>query len=219
MGKTVKILCYGDSNTFGYIPGRGGRYDRHTRWPGRLQELLGGDYQVIEEGLCGRTTVFDDKTEPGRNGLDQIRDTVEQNQPLDLLIVMLGSNDCKVQFKASAKEITDGLERLLEKAGKQEDLGFRVLLIAPAAMTERIVHSGFGSEFDQRSVKVSGELAREYEILTEEYGCDFLDGSKVTQVSETDGLHLDAQGHRMLAEAIGDWVKKNERTEENHDNP
>lgn len=208
MKKKVKILCYGDSNTFGYIPGRGGRYDWHTRWPGRLQELLGGDYQVIEEGLCGRTTVFDDRTEPGRNGLDRIRDAVERNQPLDLLILMLGSNDCKAQFKASAKEIADGVRRLLEMVGKQVGSGFRVLLVAPAAMTERVTHSGFGLEFDLRSVDVSKELAQEYEELAKERGCDFLDGSKVTRVSEADGLHLDAQGHRMLAEAVCEQVKK-----------
>ena len=113
MGKKIKILCFGDSNTFGYIPGRGGRYDRHTRWPGRLQELLGSAYQVIEEGLCGRTTAFDDVTEPGRSGLDRIRDAVEKNEPLELLIIMLGCNDCKAQFQASAEDITKVLERLL----------------------------------------------------------------------------------------------------------
>lgn len=202
MGKKTKILCFGDSNTFGYIPGRGGRYDRHTRWPGRLQELLGSEYQIVEEGLCGRTTAFDDITEPGRNGLDRIRDAVEQNRPLDLLILMLGSNDCKRQFQASAQEITKGLERLLERAGDGRTPDFRILLVAPAAMTERVMHSGFGAEFDRRSVEVSKELAKEYEALAERYGCDFLDGTKVTKVSETDGLHLDAQGHRRLAEAI-----------------
>ena len=207
MEKKIKILCYGDSNTFGYIPGRGGRYNKHTRWPGRLQELLGSEYQILEEGLCGRTTAFDDMTDPGRNGLDRIRDAVEQNRPLDLLILMLGSNDCKVQFRASAKEITKGLERLLEKAGDGGALDFRVLLIAPAAMTERVMHSGFGAEFDQRSVDVSKELAKEYEALAERCGCDFLDGTKVTQVSGTDGLHLDAEGHRRLAEAVCEWVK------------
>lgn len=204
----IRILCYGDSNTYGYIPGRGGRYDCHTRWTGRLQDLLGSGYQIVEEGLCGRTTIFDDRTESGRNGLDRIRDAVEQNQPLDVLIIMLGSNDCKAQFGASAKEISAGLEQLLEKAGNHEEFGFHVLLIAPAAMTERVMHSGFGSEFDRRSVEVSKELAQEYEVLARKRGCDFLDGSKMTRVSETDGLHLDAEGHRRLAEAVGDWVKK-----------
>lgn len=208
MGKKIRILCYGDSNTFGYIPGRGGRYDRHTRWPGRLQELLGSAYQVIEEGLCGRTTAFEDMTEPGRNGLDRIREAVERSRPLDVLVIMLGSNDCKAQFGASAAEIAGGLEQVAAQARGGEASGFRVLLVAPAAMTDRVMHSGFGSEFDQRSIKVSKELAEAYEALAGKCGCDFLDGSKVTQVSEIDGLHLDAEGHGRLAEAVVKYLQK-----------
>lgn len=208
MGKKIRILCYGDSNTFGYIPGRGGRYNRHTRWPGRLQELLGSEYQVIEEGLCGRTTAFEDMTEPGRNGLDRVREAVERSQPLDVLVIMLGSNDCKAQFGASAAEIAGGLEQVAAQARGGEASGFRVLLVAPAAMTDRVMYSGFGSEFDQRSIKVSKELAEAYEALAGKCGCDFLDGSKVTQVSEIDGLHLDAEGHGRLAEAVCGWVRR-----------
>lgn len=208
MGKKIRILCYGDSNTFGYIPGRGGRYNRHTRWPGRLQELLGSEYQVIEEGLCGRTTAFEDMTEPGRNGLDRVREAVERSLPLDVLVIMLGSNDCKAQFGASAAEIAGGLEQVAAQARGGEASGFRVLLVAPAAMTDRVMHSGFGSEFDQRSIKVSKELAEAYEALARKCGCDFLDGSKVTQVSEIDGLHLDAEGHGRLAEAVVKYLQK-----------
>ena len=208
MGKKIRILCYGDSNTFGYIPGRGGRYNCHTRWPGRLQELLGSEYQVIEEGLCGRTTAFEDVTEPGRNGLDRIRDAVERSLPLDVLVIMLGSNDCKAQFGASAQEIAGGLEQVAAQARGGEASGFRVLLVAPAARTDRVMHSGFGSEFDQRSITVSKELAEAYEALARKYGCDFLDGSKVTQVSEIDGLHLDAEGHGRLAEAVVKYLQK-----------
>ncbi|MFG6332454.1 MAG: SGNH/GDSL hydrolase family protein [Lachnospiraceae bacterium] len=208
MGKKIRILCYGDSNTFGYIPGRGGRYDRHTRWPGRLQELLGSGYQVVEEGLCGRTTVYEDASEAGRCGLERIRDAVEKSRPLDLLILMLGSNDCKRRFGASAAEITEGLGKTADAADDCGERAFAVLLIAPAAMTERVMHSGFGPEFDRRSIEVSKELAQEYERLAEKCGYGFLDASKATQVSEADGLHLDAQGHRKLAEAVSEWVKR-----------
>lgn len=207
MGKKIKILCFGDSNTYGYIPGRGGRYDRHTRWPGRVQELLGSGYQIVEEGLCGRTTVYDDRTEPGRRGLDQIRSAVEKNSPLDLLLIMLGSNDCKAQFGASAMEIAEGLCQVAEQAKEGGTESFCILLVAPAAMTDQVMYSGFGSEFDRRSVEISKELAQEYEALAEKYGWEFLDGTKVTQVSQIDGLHLDADGHRRLAEAVLERVK------------
>ena len=166
------------------------------------------EMQKVSEGLCGRTTAFEDMTEPGRNGLDRIRDAVERSLPLDVLVIMLGSNDCKAQFGASAQEIAGGLEQVAAQARGGEASGFRVLLVAPAAMTDRVMHSGFGSEFDQRSIKVSKELAEAYEALARKYGCDFLDGSKVTQVSEIDGLHLDAEGHGRLAEAVVKYLQK-----------
>lgn len=204
----IRILCYGDSNTFGYIAGNGGRYDRHTRWPGLLQEFLGEAFQVFEAGMCGRTTAFEDRTEPGRNGLEKVDGAVKAHKPLDLLIFMLGSNDCQVQYQLSAPEIANGMEQVLQKAQKSNSSEAKVLLIAPAAMTERIARSGFGSNFDAHSVEMSKELAREYEALAKRQECDFLDGTKVTRVSETDGLHLDAQGHKMLAEAVSEWVKR-----------
>lgn len=207
MGKISRILCYGDSNTFGYIPGKGGRYDRHTRWPGLLADLLGDSVKVLEEGLCGRTTMFDDVTDPGRNGLEGIEAAVKKGSPLDLLIIMLGSNDCKTQFRASAKEIAEGVRQVAEKAGSAGRSGLPILLIAPAALTERIAKSGFGPEFDLHSVEVSKALAEEYEALAKQLGCHFLDASKATRVSTADGLHLDADGHRRLAEAVCAWVK------------
>lgn len=203
----MKIVCYGDSNTFGYRPGKGGQYGPHTRWPGALKEWLGEGYEIIEEGLCGRTTAFEDVTEPGRCGLDGLRDAVQGNAPLDLLIVMLGSNDCKIQFQASAEQITDGLEQLITKARGFTDAAFRILLIAPAVLTEQVARGGFASEFDRRSITVSAELAQTYEALAERSGCGFLDGTSVTKVSEIDGLHLDEKGHERLAEAVCAWVK------------
>ena len=158
-----KIVCFGDSNTYGYITETGRRYKKKVRWPGRLEKLLGDSYQVVEEGLCGRTSAFEDKTEPGRCGLDSIERVIKEQEPLDLLIVMLGSNDCKTQFGAAAEEITEGVKKVIQKARESSSKGFDILLIAPAMMTERIADSGFGSEFDMRSVAVSRELAKNYQ--------------------------------------------------------
>ena len=111
----MKILCFGDSNTFGYIPGRGGRYDRHTRWPGRLQELLGSAYQVIEEGLCGRTTIFDDPLREGRCGIRMLPVVLETHNPIDIIVVMLGTNDCKSIYGATADFIGKGISKLIRQ--------------------------------------------------------------------------------------------------------
>ena len=112
------ILCYGDSNTYGLSPewvhGKFGRHDYSVRWPGRLQALLGPEYRIIEEGLSGRTTVFEDYVTPYRNGADYLRPCLETHAPLDLVILMLGTNDCRNQFGVSPGEIAMGLGRLIQ---------------------------------------------------------------------------------------------------------
>lgn len=203
-----KIVCYGDSNTFGYIPGKGGRYDCRTRWPGKLQDLLGASYEVIEEGLCGRTTAFKDMTCSGRCGLDTVGEAVRVHQPVDLFVVMLGSNDCKAQFHASAVQIKSALEKIVKEAASHAAKSFQTLLIAPAPITENVLKSGFGTEFDETSLKVSRELAAEYKKLAEALGCGFLDASEAVCASVTDGLHLDKNGHLMLACAVEKRIKE-----------
>jgi lysophospholipase L1-like esterase len=96
------ILCYGDSNTWGYIPGTGERYASHVRWPGVLQNALGNGYVIIEEGLCGRTTVWDDPIEEYRSGKEYLIPCLKSHAPLDLVVLMLGSNDLKMRFAAPA---------------------------------------------------------------------------------------------------------------------
>lgn len=207
----MKIVCFGDSNTFGCVPGGGARYDRRTRWTGRLQNLLGKEHQVVEEGLNGRTTVFDDQFVPGRRGLDDIGMVAELHSPFDLLIIMLGTNDCKDQFRVPEKVIAEGMESLLKKARESAEGSFQILLIAPAPLSEAVRSGNFSDGFDETSIQVSRALAGEYKALAEKHGCGFLDASKVIKVSVVDGVHLDAWAHEALAEAIfaylgkGDW--------------
>lgn len=198
----MNILCFGDSNTYGYIPGGTGRFDRRTRWTGRLQKLLGEEYHIIEEGLNGRTTVFEDAACPGRCGLDVIETVTELYSPLDILVIMLGTNDCKTQFGASPEQIAKGLDQVLEKAAASSANAFKILLISPVPMKEEAAFPEMISDFDRNSVEMSWKLAIEYEKVAEKYGCAFLDASKVTEVSGIDGVHLDAAGHEALAEAV-----------------
>ncbi|MBQ9959278.1 MAG: acylhydrolase, partial [Oscillospiraceae bacterium] len=97
-----RILCYGDSNTWGYIGGVGERFGRDVRWTGRLQTLLGSDYTVIEEGLNSRTTVWDDPVEMHKNGYTYLMPCLQTHRPLDLVIIMLGTNDLERRFHVPA---------------------------------------------------------------------------------------------------------------------
>ena len=111
-----RILCYGDSNTWGLIPGSNPhqRYSIEKRWTGILQNLR-PDLQIIEEGLCGRTTVFEDALRPGRNGLAVLPILLESHKPLDGAVVMLGTNDCKTVYRASEYTIGKGIELCLKE--------------------------------------------------------------------------------------------------------
>src|SRR5688572_11328331 len=107
------ILCYGDSNTHGADPSNGPRFDRHTRWPGVLQNNLGHHYWVVEEGCSGRTTVLDDPFDPRKNGAASLLMLLESHQPIDLVVIFLGTNDLKHCFGASAESIARGVETLV----------------------------------------------------------------------------------------------------------
>jgi len=129
------ILCYGDSNTWGYNPLTKERYSREERWTGILQKELGEDYEVIEEGLNGRTTVWDDPIEGYKNGKEYLIPCLESHRPVDLVIIMLGTNDLKKRFSLSTFEIANGAKVLVNivqksKAGPGE-IAPKVLLMAP----------------------------------------------------------------------------------------
>ena len=213
-----RILCYGDSNTYGAdgrryrTEGMSLRYDEQTRWTALLQKNLGADYLISEEGFNGRTTVFDDPIENGRNGFAYLDVIFGSHQPLDLVILMLGSNDCKRKFSYSSMDIAGEMQILLEKilaydrfrCGDQ----FKVLLVSPPHISEAITTSWLGDSFGyENGRKLSMELAAWYVQLAEMYGCMFLDAAEHVRTSDTDGCHMDAENQRKLARVLADLVK------------
>lgn len=198
----MRILCFGDSNTYGYIPDGSGRFDEEIRWTGRLQKRLGTEYRVIEEGLCGRTTVFQDELREGRRGLDLIGTLIESHNPIDMLVVMLGTNDCKTRYNASAGTIAKGVEEVIVRAREKAAGEMKVLLVSPIHFGEGVGNDGFDTEFDKRSEQVAKQLAGEYEKIAKRHGFSFLDAARVAEPSVTDREHLDEQGHERLAEAV-----------------
>ena len=205
----MNILCFGDSNTYGYKPDGTGRFDETIRWTSLLQKKLGTDHRIIEEGLCGRTTVFSDELREGRRGLDTIGIAVESHNPVDLLILMLGTNDCKTRYNASAAIIAKGLEQTIIRARKNASQDFELLIISPIHLGKGVGEEGFDPEFDERSELVSKHLAAEYKKIALQHQATFLDASTVAVPSETDREHLDESGHAALAEAIYQTLHEN----------
>lgn len=202
----MNILCFGDSNTYGYKPDGTGRFDENTRWTQILQKKLGSGYRIIEEGLCGRTTVFQDELREGRRGLDLIGVTVEMQNPLDLMILMLGTNDCKTRYGASAAVIARGLDQVIRKARKSTSRPFDILVVSPIHLGKGIGEPDFDPEFNESSEVVSRNLAAEYRKVALQNHAVFLNAADFASPSTTDREHLNEAGHAALAEAIYDKI-------------
>jgi lysophospholipase L1-like esterase len=202
------VLCYGDSNTYGRDAVTKGRLERNIRWPGVLQQVLGEEYHVIEEGLNGRTTVWDDPVRGmfKRNGSLYLLPCLESHSPIDLVILMLGTNDCKARFCATPYDIGQSVAYLIEiirKSGTGRSGPPDILLLAPPPLGKLEEWA----ETFSGGVEKSAELAKHYEKVAEQYGCAFLDTSTVIQSSKLDGLHIDPEDHEKLGHSIAKQVK------------
>ncbi|MCH6259046.1 SGNH/GDSL hydrolase family protein [Puniceicoccaceae bacterium K14] len=204
------VMCFGDSNTWGCDPAGGARFDRSTRWPGVLQAELGEKCHVVEEGLGGRTTVWDDPIEGFKNGLKQLPPLLKSHAPLDLLIIMLGTNDLKNRFGVSAMDVSWSVTRLVNEA-KNNAKAFvnedpKVLVVCPppyADMSNVPLRKIFvGAE--EKSHQLAAEFARE----GEEQGYPVFNAGNVIESSPIDGIHLEATEHRKLGEALAVEVKR-----------
>jgi lysophospholipase L1-like esterase len=202
------ILCYGDSNTWGWDPLSMERYPADTRWPGVLQHILGQGYQVIEEGLPGRTTVWTDPIEGHMSGQDYLTPCLDSHRPLDLVILMLGTNDLKYRFSVSAFDIAESLGALVKIIHQSEsgpDMGIpKILLLAPPPLGKL---TDFGDMFAGGTEK-SRQLSQHIQRGADLWGCAFLDTAQVIVSSDIDGVHLDAGEHRKLGKAVAEIVVK-----------
>ena len=210
MMKTV--LCYGDLNTWGYDAGRTtnavrARFARHERWPGVLQQALGSEYDVIEEGLNGRTTVWDDPIEGHKSGKTYLIPCLDSHAPLDLVVMMLGSNDLKKRFSLSAYDIAAGMSTLvsmIQTSGTgPSGQAPRILVLAPPPIGN--LKPEFREMFEGAEDKAP-KLAAHYRAVAEMCHCDFLDTTTFLVPDPADGLHLDASAHRTLGECVATLV-------------
>lgn len=199
-----QILCFGDSNTWGLDGETGERLQWGVRWTSLLQMKLGGEqYRVIEEGLCGRTTIFEDPLRAGRRGTELLPVLLETHAQVDVITLMLGTNDCKTVYGASAEVIGKGVVRLLDQIESQ-DPDAKILLISPIYLGEKVWQEEYDREFSKESVAVSRELEKVYEKIARKRKINFIKASKYARCSDADQEHLDAEGHAKLADAVYD---------------
>lgn len=205
------IVCFGDSNTHGYCADpddcadHTDRFNEDERWTCLLQKRLGDKYLVLEEGLSGRTTVFTDPLHEGMAGLDFIYPCLMSHEPVGLLIIMLGTNDCKERFGANAACIGAGMDRLISKAMTVDcwkDGKPNVLVVAPPHMKE-----GFHDEvMGLCCIEKSKNLAQYLESAAKNHGAAFIDAEGFAQFNTLDFTHLTRDGHRALADKLAELI-------------
>lgn len=212
-GSTLgRILCFGDSNTYGYDP-KGGRFDDHTRWPMALADQLGEGWSVIEEGFSGRTCVYDDPIEGGyKSAANYLPPCLMSHNPLDLVILMLGTNDAKRRFGLTPMTIGEGMMQLirltrlygLDMQGRPPE----ILVVSPPPISKEMRYSLHGECFGDQAIAVTEGLAAEYRRISKLLRCEFFEGGEVARVSEIDGVHLSREGHEALARGLASKVQK-----------
>ncbi|MBD3421370.1 MAG: hydrolase [Chitinivibrionales bacterium] len=203
----ISILCYGDSNTWGYNPATSRRFAEEDRWVCILQRWLGTDYKIIPEGLNGRTTMRDDPFEGAhKNGLTYLPACIESHKPLDLVAVMLGTNDLKTRFSAAPIDVAQGAGKLVTII-QASDTGINgkapiVLLIAPPSFGKL---TGYADNFANGEEK-SKLFDKYYRQIAELQGCYYLNAGDHVNSSPIDGIHLEAPEQRKLGEAVAKKV-------------
>ncbi len=211
---TRTVLCFGDSNTHGTPPvpnlGASGRYDRTTRWPALMSAHLGAAWHVIEEGHPGRTTVHDDPIEGAhRNGLTVLPSMLESHKPIDVVILMLGTNDLKGRFSVNATDIALSLERLIGVIGAfacgPNGTNPGILLVSPPP----IIETGCLAEMFQGGQAKSHGLATAIAAAATRANVAFLDAGAHIAVSPIDGIHYDKAAHATLALVLTRTVTEN----------
>jgi len=213
------ILCYGDSNTYGQKPDRGGRFSVSARWTGVLQSELGDNYAIIEEGLGGRTTDLEhpNPNKPGRGGLTYFKACLTSHSPLAMVIIMLGTNDFKTHYNRSVEEIADAIEQYIdyiESSYKESETQPTILLVNPPYMDDTApqFYSSMPTPdaYNHLSVEKSRELAAHVQTLAEKKGTSFIDAALYAQVGD-DGCHMTAQSHDALGQAIANVIRHSEQ--------
>ena len=209
-----RILCFGDSLTWGFSPEFGIRYDENTRWTGVLAKELGSDYVIIEEGQNGRTIATDDFPKGERNGLKYIQACMESHRPFDMIIIMLGTNDIKKKFGYCAIDIADEMNLLLEKVvafnNFRQEGKAKIVLMSPPLFGKKPDSIYADPCYDYEEARnITKELAELYKQLADKFSCDYINAALYANADDSiDGYHLSGKEQTKLGLAIADIIKK-----------
>ena len=200
------ILCFGDSNTWGADPASPTRFPREIRWPGRLARALGDEWEVIPEGLNGRTATLDSPVAEGRNGLTYLFPCLHSHAPLDIVVIYLGTNDAGDRYSLPVQDVASAVGRLVRVVRTSEagpDGGAPAVLVVCPPPFGRLDPDGTFAQAGEKSRQLGRFFAEMCELLD----CELLDLDGIAAYSDLDGIHLDAEGHAAVARAVEQRVR------------
>jgi len=205
-----RILCFGDSNTWGYDTETLERFDEDTRWTYKLSEALGDDYIVIEEGQNGRTSCFDDPLDPSKNGSHYLVPCLQTHDPLDLMVLMIGTNDLKQRYAATAKNIAESIQRLVKMAQHTEVWKNepKILLVAPIIVGKEYEKALYGENLGAGCHEKSVLLVKYVKMVAEENECYYMDANDFVTATPIDWLHIDKKSQLPFAIGVKAKVMK-----------
>lgn len=196
-----KVLCFGDSNTYGFVPEKCTRYDKNTRWTGVLQALCGSDFSIIEGGCNNRTAFVDNPAGAEQTGYKILPEYFTKDY-FDIVVLAIGINDLQLFFRPTLEEFEQGMEKLI-KITKDLSPNAKIILVCPSKLDLAGIKSGvFSFQFDEISVEKSYHLPQIYKKLAEKHACKFVDLNEIVKVSPLDGLHFSAESHKKIAENL-----------------
>ena len=196
-----KVLCFGDSNTYGFVPEKCTRYDKNTRWTGVLQALCGSDFSIIEGGCNNRTAFVDNPAGVEQTGYKILPEYFTKDY-FDIVVLAIGINDLQLFFRPTLEEFEQGIEKLIQIT-KNLSPKSKIILICPSKLNLAGINNGiFSYQFDKISVEKSGKLSPIYKSLAEKYKCHFIDLNNIVDVSPLDGLHFSAESPKTIAENL-----------------
>lgn len=200
-----KIICYGDSNTFGFNPKDGSRYDKNVRWTGLLSGILGSDYEVKEEGCNNRTAFFENPDGLIQSGQSYLAHCLEKYQDFDIFILALGTNDLQKFYDINEQIVIEGLKNHIPKITACNP-NARIVLVSPVLLSETVLSGAFSHQFNEKSIKASIWIQNIYKNFADKNGLEIVDLNKVIFPSSFDGLHFDPKEHKIIAEKLAEQI-------------
>lgn len=198
-----KILCYGDSNTFGFNPIDASRFDENTRWSAVLQQNLKNNYTIVEEGMCDRTGFVDNPKGFLYSAQRHFPKFLSKSERFDIIILAIGTNDLQFQYNIGYNAIQRGLAELIKQGLEKTD---KMIIIPSVILKENILNGYFKIQFDETSIIKSKKIITIYKKLSNALNCYFFDVNKFALPSDTDGLHYDKETHKIIADKLTKYI-------------